>query len=174
MLITIFADASYCPETRACGWGAWAKADAWGSGVTYGGPIRSCPENAAEAEMMAMANAVAVLHSKGLLKDVTAMMLQSDCLRVLQIILQALPDALIKNHDESAEILRSRMSLSLIESIAVDFLRQCCPGGVRVFVRHVKGHRKGDGRNWVNRQCDAIARKYMMERRAVILLKPCI
>lgn len=164
--VTVFADASHCPRTKAAGWGAWAKGDGWERGQTFGGQIKATVMNAAEAEMAAMANALARLHNRGELAGLQRVMLQSDCLRVLQLILQAIPRAEPSNHKDGAPVEPQKLATSPMEKrgleIIVDVLQDC----PTILLRHVRGHRPGEGRQWVNRVCDDIAGRHMREQRS--------
>lgn len=50
-MITVFVDASHCPQTKAAGWGAWAKGHGWERGIACGGPLKMSPLNSSEAEI---------------------------------------------------------------------------------------------------------------------------
>lgn len=162
-MITVFVDASHCPHTRAAGWGAWAKGDGWDRGITCGGPIKVTTNNSSEAEIAAMAAALQVLADGDCLTFQTVM-LQSDNLRTLQLIYQTLPSCRISNHAESAAIPTSKLHASPTEKSALRIIHAILHQ-FNVFVRHVRGHRQGDGRNWVNRTCDDIAKRHMRQQR---------
>lgn len=164
-VVTVFADASHCPRTKSAGWGAWAKGDGWERGQTFGGEIRSTVLNAAEAEMAAMANALARLHNRGQLQGLRRVMLQSDCLRVLQLILQAIPRAEPSNHKDGAPVEPQKLAMSPMERKGVEIIIDVLADCESILLRHVRGHRPGEGRQWVNRVCDDIARKHMREQR---------
>lgn len=165
--LTVFSDASHCPRTKAAGWGAWAKGDGWERGLTFGGPIKATVLNAAEAEMAAMANALVRLHNQGQMAGQQRVMLQSDCIRVLQLVLQAIPRAEPSNHKDGAPVTRQTILPSPTErrgiQIIVDVLQDC----PTILLRHVRGHRPGEGRQWVNRVCDDIAGRHMREERTI-------
>lgn len=165
MMVTVFADASHCHQTLAAGWGAWAKGDGWERGLTFGGPIKAAVANAAEAEMAAMANAVVRLHNNGKLDGIKRVMLQSDCLRVLQLILQAFPRADPSDHKDGAAVISTRLLPSPMESKGLAVICEVLSDCPTILVRHVRGHQNGDGRQWVNRVCDDIAREHMRAQR---------
>lgn len=165
MMVTVFADASHCPFTKAAGWGAWAKGEGWKSGITFGGPIRAQVKNSAEAEIAAMTNAIVRLYNGGQLDGATVIMLQSDCLRALQLLLMALPQARPSDHKDGAQVLPQKLNPSPLEDKALGIAREVLSECQSVLVRHVKGHREGGGRNWVNRACDSIAKKHMNAQR---------
>jgi ribonuclease HI len=165
-MITIFADASHCPRTNAAGWGAWAKATGWPQGSSFGGPIRSTVLNSGEAEIAALTNAVIRAHNRGWLTDIPGVMLQSDSLRTLQLVLQATPNASPSDHKDGAKIVAQKLLPSPFEEKALTIITEVLLTIPTVLLRHVKGHREGNGRNWVNRTCDDIAKKHMAVERA--------
>lgn len=59
MLVTVFSDASWCPKTKAGGWGAWAKSERVQWGVQFSGAFRRVVTGSNEAEIMAAACALA-------------------------------------------------------------------------------------------------------------------
>ena len=165
MRLTVFADASHCPETFAAGWGAWAKGDGWPTGVTFGGEIKARVINSAEAEMAAMANALVRLHNRGVLAHLDLVMLQSDCLRALQLLLQSVPRAESSDHRDGAQVRQVPLSPTPMEQRGIDVILDVLGGCRSILLRHVKGHKAGEGRQWVNRTCDDIARQHMRAQR---------
>mgnify|MGYP001806228300 CR=1 FL=1 len=169
MMLTLFTDASLCGQTCAAGYGAWAKRDDMKAGETFGGEIIERVTSSSEAELYAVAHALDLLHKKGLLHLPTkTVMVQSDSVRALQAILQCVPGASETRHRQSrlqGPLLPHRLKLNPIERGAI-FIIQDALRHVRPLVRHVKGHQQGDGRNWVNRECDRIARQHMGNARA--------
>lgn len=162
-MITVFVDASHCPNTKAAGWGAWAKGHGWERGITCGGPLKMSPLNSSEAEMAAMAAALQVLADGDCLTFDTVM-LQSDSLRTLQLIRQTLPACRATNHAESVAIPTGKLYASPIEKNALRIIHAILHEHT-VYVRHVRGHQHGEGRNWVNRTCDDIAKRHMRQMR---------
>lgn len=173
MMLTLFADASHCPKTGACGWGAWARRDGWDKGEFLGAQFKTPMKNIAEAELCALANALYHLDSKNLLDGVTGIMLQSDNLRCLSIIASRVPNVVIRNHEEAAKVplLSPGAILSKIELKAVPTFETIRLRLSYMAVRHVKGHKAGEGRQWVNRQCDEIAGKHMQDMRVAMKKK---
>lgn len=165
--ITIFADASFCPKTRAAGWGAWAKRDGWQAGRFFGGPLRRELASANQAELCALASVVWQLERDGALTDVNSFMLQSDCLAALAAV-SVLPASFWTDSGEKSDsALRPRppRKLSPVEREGLEAIRSASVGR-RIYLRHVKGHRAGTARSWVNNQCDAEARRHMRAMRA--------
>ncbi|TXH35257.1 MAG: reverse transcriptase-like protein [Rhodospirillaceae bacterium] len=158
--VTIFADASVDPKTKVAGWASWLKADGQRS-VTVSGIVKEPVADVMHAELIAIANGLAVAKSRGLISR--HVMLQSDCSAALTAICMVIPRTIERpapgGHqiDARAKITkRQRKGLKVIAELLA---------GLEVSVRHVKGHKKGDGRNWVNRQCDGLAKKHMRELR---------
>lgn len=174
MNITVFADASFCPKTRASGWGAWAKRNDWQFGRFAGGPFRRDISDASQAELCGLASALYHFDRSGALVDVTKVMLQCDSTHALGYILANVVGSYAeKPKGEGGVAVRPRIHrgktgerspLKPIEKEALAAIRKIAKGRT-LSVRHVKGHREGDGRNWVNEQCDAEARRHMQAMR---------
>lgn len=142
--ITVFADASHCPYTRAWGYGFWAK---WGipakSAYRSGGG-QDCP-NATVAESQALEAAL-----RWILEEVTPreargkiLVVQSDCTGAL-----AKLGPLLKH-------LKKTLKLE------------------KAYSKHVKGHQGfGNARSAVNEICDQKARKEMKKFRAAWYAEP--
>lgn len=165
---TIFADASFCPRSKAAGWAMWAKTGGLDA-LVAGGPIKVPCALSWEAEACALANAVSTAHRYGYLgADGEAVMLQSDCLRTLSMLLTHVPGTVERRHEDGAAIPGIRLRfLSAVEVEALDVIQACaCEAGVSLILRHVRGHTTGAGRQWVNRQCDRIAKQHMNVQRA--------
>lgn len=167
-MTTIFADGSWCPRTKAGGWGAWIKADER-SAILKGGSLAGRLKNNVEAEARALANAVHLAVAHGAVPIGGLVMLQSDCLAVLAGIMFHLPDAISSRADtHSARVIRAlRLTRAMQESEGMNALVAVLTGRkLRVIVRHVKGHKTGSGRAWVNQQCDRLAYAGMKAARA--------
>lgn len=165
MKMTVFADASHCPRSKGAGWGAWARRDGWDMGLTFGGPIKATMNNSAEAECAALANAIVRLSNQGHLTGVTWVMLQSDCLRVLQLLVQEDSRFAISDHKDGAAIEPQPLNPKPMEAKAIGIIIDLLKAVPKVYVRHVRGHTPGGGRAWVNEQCDRIARQHMLIER---------
>lgn len=172
MSMTIFIDASHCHQTRAAGWGAWAKRDGWTKGRVFGGGYRSTMLNAAEAELTGIAEALTRLHADGALAEISHVVVQSDCLRALQLMAIRVSRVSVASAKEngSSVFLNRGMTPSPTETRALEVIGQIAER-LPIFVRHVKGHSSGKGRSWVNRQCDRIARQHMEAERS--RRRPC-
>lgn len=163
-MITVFVDASHCPRTRAGGWGAWAKGDGWERGITFGGALKVTTNNSSEAEIAALAAALQALSEQYGLKRFRTVMLQSDNLRALQLIYMTIDGCRISNHAESADIPTNKLHPTPTEKNALRIIHAILQNH-QTYVRHVRGHQSGEGRNWVNRTCDDIAKRHMRQQR---------
>ncbi len=170
MHMTLFSDASFCPNTGAAGWGAWAKCELWSEGVLFGGGFKSLLSASGEAELCAIANAMHVLGAGGHLSAVSTLMIQSDNLRALGLVKASVPGTSIRDHADGAKVPHlTRVDVSGTERRGLGIIQsEVASGGFVLHLRHVRGHRPGPSRHWVNRQCDRIAKKHMHERRAHI------
>lgn len=161
--VTIFADASLCPKTKAGGWGAWMKRNG-GDSFEAGGQLRDLAPTSSHAEACALANAIHIGIRQGHLQKGDRVLLQSDNLAALCAIAAIVPGALISDKGGAAVTVGKRSKLKnepciqSIRRLAIDM-------DLTVVVRHVRGHQQGDGRNWVNRRCDELAKIYMRKRR---------
>lgn len=169
--LTLFADASFCPDTKAAGWGCWAKRREWTRGAIFGGRFKTPMGNASRAELCALANALTVLHNEGSLKGITAVWLQSDNLRALELIGQRVPQAEITD-TAAADValnLKRKHPTNELDRKALDLIADIL-GNLGVTLKHIRAH-QGDGvsgRSWVNEVCDRTAKKHMRRHRAEI------
>lgn len=166
--VMIFADASWCQQTHAAGWGAWIKADGAQS-TTTGAALKGDIPSAHVAELMALANALHVAKATGMLTEGAVVMLQSDCLNALSNIRRRLPGASNNRAPGGAVVGPTSQKRKLADG-AKEPLEAIAAIGkefkLRIQVRHVPGHREGDGRQYVNRLCDSIAKRGMKQRRS--------
>lgn len=175
--VTIFADASFCPKSGAAGWGAWMVGNGKPSSSS-GGALQGKLKQADDAEMMALANALHVAVERGYVREASVVMLQSDCSNALARIrglvgtatdspmkdrADGIPAGRINSTDRfKGERSEQYRAVALIGDIASRM-------SLRLVTRHVRGHRAGEGRNWVNQSCDQIARSAMRLRREELL-----
>lgn len=160
--MTLFVDASFCPDTGAAGFGSWAIRDGWLRGRMHSAPLETrtplLSSNAAEIAGIGMA--LWHHHLSGDLAGLDSINIQCDNLAALGYIRrgitrskrvgkQAFSDLGWK-HDE----LIGRV-ISTIDKLLVDI--------PSVTLKHVKGHsRKDNGRSWVNHHCDRLAKSQML------------
>jgi ribonuclease HI len=168
---TIIADASHCGQTGAAGWAGWIKSDGRKS-ILRSGPIKSKAANAMEAELLAIANSLHVALQESYIASGSLVMIQSDSMAALGIVRQAIPGVSDRRHAAGLPVARRRKQvLSDLSIKARDFIAALVADNqLVVSVRHVKGHTEGGGRQWVNRACDAAARKEMRQARRVALM----
>lgn len=166
MMLTLFADASFCPRTGAAGWGSWAIKDGWPRGKCLGGPLRRKMTSSTTAELCGLASALWLHNKANELDDVDLFMLQCDNVTALGYILGKLPKVGVRRLKgvRQAQITHSyttnKLCLEALDAIS------SIVGDRQINLRHVKGHNgTGDGRSWVNTQCDEEARRHMLARR---------
>lgn len=165
-LMTLFTDASLCHLTRAAGWGAWVKVDGWDAGRTLSGTVPHPILSSGEAELWGAALALEEIAQRCWLADARTVMLQCDSLEMLELLVAQL-GARVWDHDQAAPVGRSGATPSLSARDALRRIRTSL-GGSWLLVRHVRGHRTGGDRHWVNRKCDRLAKTEMRRRRELV------
>lgn len=164
--MAVFADASWHQVSKAGGWGGWWKSGAMEYGKTAGGPIKQPLVGSTQAEAVAIANTLAIAKSSGDLKPGMTVMIQSDCKNVLDAILKVVPDARDRPKGLACQPAR-RLEPQLRDHASLDFIADLVKRlELKIMTRHVPGHRRGDGRQWVNRKCDELARKGRLQAEA--------
>lgn len=158
--LTLIADASVAPLEERCGWAGWCKGDGRGS-VSSNGPLPWAASSTL-AELRAIAAMLSYLDESGYIREADrAIMIQSDCQPALSQIYRHLPSARLQQHAESAAIStkkkRRRIGPGNHRAIK-DIARVLERHNLTALIRHVRGHKAGDGRNWVNRECDRLAK----------------
>lgn len=154
MLVTVFSDASWCPRTKAGGWGAWAKSERVQWGVQFSGAFRRLASSSNEAEIMAAACALASTLRSEVATVGDTILFEIDNEHALRLV----------THDEPA----GRRPRTPLEKEAIEVLLDLKIRHGLVFrTRHVKGHsgRQRRDRFGVNELCDRLARKHMQEAR---------
>lgn len=155
MIVTLFCDASWCPRTRAAGWGAWVKSDRVCKGHLYQGAFLESCLGAGDAEIMGATNALHYALRDGVAGDQDVILFQLDSMRAIEVIHGAFP---------------AELTLSDVEQRAkgrLEIMRQ--ERGLTFRTKHVKGHYHGDertSRHSVNQACDRMARRQMEGMRA--------
>jgi hypothetical protein len=157
MLISIFSDASFCQQSRAAGWGGWAKSE---RGTTRGGGPLHNIVGVNEAEAAAIIETVKLsvmpwqeMLGKGPIPDSGAVTLPGDHL-------------LVQSDSQSA--LRMLFSMQSKSFFREEFNRVLREYRLTARWRWVKGHHPGwkdSPRHAVNRSCDITAGRYMREER---------
>lgn len=147
MNITIIADASHCPQTKAGGYGFWIASQR--GKLAGSGPLKGRIANSTVAEMMAIANAFHQSIMKGLVHPYDTVLFQTDCIAAI-------------------DAFEATRSLTLDEKVVVEYLHNIAnQADIVVKFKHVKGHTKrGNGARFAaNRKCDEQARAAMRKQR---------
>ncbi|HHG4356329.1 hypothetical protein IPC102_09600 [Pseudomonas aeruginosa] len=150
--ITVFTDASFCPNTRAAGGAVWARGEQIRFQDSF--PIRHAAQ-AHEAEILAVCHAIQKIAEhpelgaelrKG---PMTRLVIVVDCLAVKQAFEQEIrAGQIVKEAIRAAMQLREQL-------------------GFWLKVNHVKAHKGTDTpRQWVNHWCDRHAKAQMRQMRA--------
>lgn len=168
--VTIFADASYDSNTHAAGWGAWMIRTGGKGSETVGGPIMdvgcSFP-----AECWAIVRAMEHAIDSGVVQAGDRVMLQSDCKAALDCILLVVPTARDNPHHTGISLTKASRIRKQVRRPMERIAELAKTAQIELLLRHVKGHSAGDGRNWVNRKVDEIAKGHMRTRRTAVLSK---
>lgn len=146
MHVTILADASHCPDTKAGGYGYWiasARGKKGGSGVLNGAITSSTL-----AEIMAIANAIYCAIKINLVQGNDVILVQTDC--------ESAIFALTLKRKGSAE-----------EKKVVEYIQKMVKLlSLKIEYKHVKGHtNSSEARFAANNACDRAARKAMRRAR---------
>ena len=166
-LLTLFCDASLCHKTGLAGWGAWAKHGGWDKGYLFGGGFKTPMASSNEAEICGIANALTHLANNDKLENIGQVMIQVDNLRALAVIKAYVPNTSERKHATGAPVHGVKTLPTAQEMKAVKHLRELVKDhDLKLIVRHVRGHQPGQSRNWVNRQCDEIAKTFMLQAKA--------
>lgn len=159
-MLTLFVDASFSHQQGKAGWGAWAIHDSWDRGRTFGAKMFGITNNTS-AELIALGEAVRMLQERQWWpRDVV--MLQSDSHHALSALSANLPNTRTKNHRKDSVAFSNKSPTLLPKEEEAIRVIKLATFGFQVYLRHIKGHTGvNKGRNWVNQQCDRIARQYM-------------
>lgn len=141
--ITINTDASFHPLHKVGGYAFYIVSDRFK--VQKGGRFKKEPPAPDIAELMAIGNALAYVHSYKGDASVNWIILNTDC------------KSAIKQISRRTTSIGSELS-DLCEKVSRKF------GGCKIQFRHVKAHSGvNDARSWVNEWCDTEAKKWMRE-----------
>lgn len=146
-LLTVFTDASFCPETNAGGWAVWAKRlDR--STFFKAGRFKDVMPGAAECEAAAVDIACWHLIRQGYLGGDQHVLIKTDCLEVI--------DKVGRFAHKDADTLEPYLRHLKVAKDKVRCLE----------LRHVEGH-KGTKtpRHAVNTRCDKAAKHHMRKMR---------
>lgn len=152
LLVSVFADASYCHDTGAAGWGGWAKSD---RGRVYnGGPLKDVYRSVALAELAAVANALEMAVQSGVAPTGCHVLVQTDNDQVVRYL----------NGEGHANGMEPRRLFERVRNIIRYVLKD---HDITLSARHVRGHQgTAVPRNAVNEMCDKKARQGMRAARS--------
>lgn len=140
MRVTIIADASYCSQTKAAGYGWWAASERGKRGG--GGSIKVRVDGSSAAEMMALVNALHRAIEFAVVLGGDHILLQTDCMSAIDAF-EGKRTMLTKD-ERTAKI--SLFKLKREHNITFSF-------------RHVKGHsNRPEARYVTNNLCDERAK----------------
>lgn len=171
--VTIFADASHDAKSRVAGWAAWIKADNRAS-IMCGAAMKKTIASTIEAELCALANALALARLRGVLAAGSVVMIQSDCAVALSIIRGKIAGVVDRPALGGIAVNPARRTkLTSAQLAAVNVIREIAETlKISIITRHVRGHQNGPGRQWVNSQVDRIARQAMRDQRRKLFRDP--
>lgn len=157
--VTMFSDASVFIDRKKSGWGFWIKGDDRDS-MSAGGPIDVFSPSSEVAELDAIANGLTCAEAAGYFRETDGIiMIQSDSVAALAIV-KAIIGATVNSHAESAQISNRKKPLTPHQAETVARIKGVLSRhNLSVQVRHVRGHKAGGGRNWVNELCDKLAKR---------------
>jgi ribonuclease HI len=141
--VTIIADASYCSQSGAAGYGYWTACERGKRGG--GGEITAKVDSSGAAEMMAIVNAIHISVTGELVVQGDHVLLQTDC--------QAAIDAFLGNRNRltNSEKAAKQAFFDLKRRVSFTFS-----------FRHVKGHTsRPEARYVTNNLCDKRAKAGM-------------
>lgn len=153
MRVTIISDASFCPNTKAAGYGGWVVCNRGNN--ANGGPLRGAPDSGA-AETMAICNVIWEGMKAKLIHPGDHLIVQTDCATAIKVYKEA-------------------RWTSEQEGVAFKWLNdQLRKYNLTIEFRHVKGHTSNqDQRSKAQRFCDERARSAMRLERSKIRLQEC-
>ena len=142
MNVTILTDASFCPNTKAAGYGGWIASDRGKTMV--GGAFKTSISCSEVAELAAVANVVSKATRLGLILPEDHLLIQVDCLRVINVTMGWSEPYLVGEAD--------------IHKYLVGLLSEFST----YRFKHVKAHTSGyDKRTRSNNHCDLEAKRHM-------------
>jgi ribonuclease HI len=165
-LATLFCDVSFCPETKGAGFGAWVRFDSLEKGVLFGGEIPVRCKSSNDAEFWGLALALREIAKRFPDQSPAAIVLQCDNLAALEWVERFHPNAQeVGEHHKTKPLRNGPASYPKSMELAVQAVMGM-PAEAKVWLKHVKGHTgKRDGRSWANRQCDNVAKEFMLKMR---------
>lgn len=154
MRVTIISDASWCPNTRAAGYGFWSVSER--GRHAGGGSFKAGAKSAMHAEMMAIVNALHVTLALGIAAKGDRVLIQTDCLYGIYTF-------------EGRGLMgkKARKRNAFLSPVVDLFKEHVRANDLTVEFRHVRGHTSvADQRSMAQRHADARARVGMKKARA--------
>lgn len=170
MLVTLFSDASICPDTGCVGWAAWAKCD---RGTARGdGALKRLTIDSAVAEAMAVVNGLVIARQGRLVEEGDRILIQTDNNSVMGVLSGTARRGVRRAERQRRDISYTELHHEVlrrneeIDEIARTYAAIVDEMRVSVIWRHCKGHRGlEDRRAAVNTDCDGRAYQRMTEAR---------
>ncbi len=153
MLISLFTDASFCPDTKVGGWGAWSRCEL--GKCEAGGAMKRELHSSNEAEARAVYAGLLMLKKERVywLDRCTRILIQLDNAGVI--------DAIHQKNKENKTLQPRR--LKFVEAI----LKFEQDHSLIIMGKHIKGHSASKSKgSWVNNQTDKLAKLGLVEARA--------
>lgn len=151
--ITIYTDASVCPETQGGGWACWIKA-APGETHLASGIFKTPVKSSTEAELRAIANGLVVANKVFDTKDKTIVV--------------------VTDSQESIDFINGKIAgggKKAVNPQIAQQIKELIPANSELRVNKVKAHSNKDGkRSFVNNLVDRAARAEMRKGRKIINL----
>lgn len=149
---TLITDASWCPDTKAAGFGGWC-AGTMGSGKVGGAIVDLLPSSQV-AETVAVCNAIWMSMDKGLLVPNTELLIQIDNLNVIKL------------------FEGKREPSNKHERKAFDWFKQTMyKHELRITFRYIKSHNnEAETKYYCHNLCDKEAKSFMRHRRSQVRL----
>ncbi|MCO7567803.1 hypothetical protein NJI34_00155 [Pseudomonas sp. S 311-6] len=152
--VTVFTDASFCPETKCAGGAFWARGDAERMNSSF--PITGAAQ-AHEAEIVAACMAIIQMSEDPAFGQLLRLGRQTRLVLVIDCL--AIRDAFEARIRPSTPIIDQHIA-------RVEALRK--EHGFLLKINHVKAHKgKATPRQWVNNWCDKEAKRQMREQRGL-------
>lgn len=152
MRVTILADASHCPDTKAGGYGYWIASERGKKGGS--GVLNGAIQSSTLAEMMAIANAIYHGVTNGLVQGHDILLIQTDC-------------------ESAIFAFTSKRKGSVEEKRVIEYVQKVTRFlSLTVEYKHVKGHtNRSEARFAANNACDRAARKAMRKARNLVRIE---
>lgn len=170
MLVTLFSDASICPDTGCVGWAGWSKCDRGTS--RNEGVLRRLTVDSTVAEAMAAVNTIVMARQAGLIEHEDVCLLQTDCNTVMEVLMGRARRGIRRMDRDRVDISSEHLHTEIlrrndeIDEIARTYGAIVTELNLTVIWRHCKGHRGlEDRRSAINSYCDVRARERMKEAR---------